>query len=532
MAVGMADNTAADGTAGKAVARNTGGSPFVATLPGLAESFGLEEAEDAGEELYRRYRARLKEAALLDFDDLCAGAVRLLAGNPAILEGYRTRYRHILVDEYQDINFAQYALIRLLAPSQEECDGTDPPELRVIGDPNQAIYGFRGSDKRFIDRFALDYPQARRFYLGRSFRCAAPNIDAAGRLTGSALRGVEAPVSLYRTEYPTEKSEAEGIARRIARLIGGTSFFALDSGAALPAEGDTEEAAPGELKSLGDCAVLVRTAALAAPVAKALRDHGLPFDLIREQPWWEEEPVRSLVEELRASLKTAPAEVASSTTASSTAPSTPAAPAEVASSTTAAPAAPAPARRQSPAEAASEAWERMLQRTSEGKPKKAGRNKGKTAEELGELRERFLTLAGIYDDLGEFLDILAVSGGDGLPRVSPGSRPEGVRLMTIHASKGLEFDHVFVAALEEGLLPFTRYEKDHLPETIEEEQRLLYVAMTRARQGLYLSWTRSRKLEGRPMQNRPSRFLEKLEELIPLERERRLPPRDLQPRLF
>jgi superfamily I DNA/RNA helicase len=243
--------------------------------------------------------------------------------------------------------------------------------------------------------------------------------------------------------------------------------------------------------------VLVRTAALAAPVAKALRDHGLPFDLIREQPWWEEEPVRSLVEELRASLKTA-----------------------------------STARQQSPAEAAKEAWERMLGRTAGGKTKKAGRIKGRTAEELGELRGRFLTLAGIYDDLGEFLDILAVSGGDGgLPGVS---RQEGVRLMTIHASKGLEFDHVFVAALEEGLLPFTLYDKEgpETTETIEEEQRLLYVAMTRARRGLYLSWARARNLGGRPLKNRPSRFLEKLEELIPREQELRLPPRDLQPRLF
>jgi superfamily I DNA/RNA helicase len=130
------------------------------------------------------------------------------------------------------------------------------------------------------------------------------------------------------------------------------------------------------------------------------------------------------------------------------------------------------------------------------------------------------------------LDTLSVSAAGEAPEI----KREGVKVMTIHAAKGLEFGHVFVAALEEGLLPFTLYERqgpEAPPEArIEEERRLLYVAMTRARRGLYLSWARSRNLRGRVLTGGPSRFLEDLETLIPLAENRRRQKRELQPGLF
>jgi superfamily I DNA/RNA helicase len=461
---------------------------FLASLPELAETFGLGKADTEAEALYERYRKRLREEALLDFDDLIAGTVRLLAGNPAFLAKYRRRYRCILVDEYQDVNFAQYVLARLLAPNEQEA-GEEAAELRVIGDPNQAIYGFRGADKRFLDRFAEDYPGAERFFLSRSFRCGGPIITAAGRLTDTALRGMDRAVSLFRAEYPTEKSEAEGIARRIARLIGGTSFFALDSRVA--------DAAGEGLTSLGECAALVRTAALAAPVVKALKDHGLPFEVTGERPWWEEEPVKTVLDRLRES----PARFTGQSSGA--------------------------------AGALRRAWEEAEQDGSvkaalKGRASLKGRlslkGRGKQ-EDAG----RLYALAGMYGSVGEFLDVLAVSGsGDAGP-----VKREAVRVMTIHASKGLEFDHVFVAGLEEGILPFTLYDGgEEAPERIAEEGRLLYVAMTRARQGLYLSWARTRMLGGRKLEAGPSRFLEKLEELVPLAREESRKPRDVQGRLF
>jgi DNA helicase-2/ATP-dependent DNA helicase PcrA len=355
--------------------------------------------------LYGEYRDALKARNALDFDDLLSGTVRLLAAKPELLAKYRERFTTIFADEFQDINFAQYALVRLL--------GTE--EIRVIGDPNQAIYGFRGACNRYMDRFLADYPGAAVYRLSKSFRCAEPIIRAANRLAGTRLQGSSGGkgvgVSLYRTPYPTGRAEAEGIARRISALIGGTGFFALDTGIAGAvtkgtansiakgcAGSSTEAREPG-LSCLGQCAVLIRAAALAPPIEEALANHGIPYRL-----------------------------------------------------------------------------------------------------------------------MGEDLEDLKWS-------------TEEVALMTIHASKGLEFDHVFVGGLEEGILPFTLF-GENKKEHIAEELRLLYVAITRARYGLHLSWAASRSFRGRKLTGQPSRFLAGLEDLIPELQHGMKRVRDIQRELF
>jgi superfamily I DNA/RNA helicase/PHP family Zn ribbon phosphoesterase len=477
------------------------GSAEPEILASLAGEPGLPEGEPEKEALYERYRNRLRSAASLDFDDLVAGTVRLFAGSRETLLRYRERFRFIFVDEYQDINFSQYALIRLLAP------GSSGGTLWVIGDPNQAIYGFRGSDKRFIDRFLMDYPGAARFRLTKSFRCAAPIVNAAGQLMDTPLRGTQSAVSLFRTGYPTEKSEAEGIARRISRLIGGTSFFALDSAVAGNNAAGSDTAGTGtadcgragndaaeELAGLGDCAVLLRTAALAPPIVKALMDHGIPFVLTGELPWWEEEPVKSLLALLRNALYPADGGPPESRLFRDRYLSL---------------------NDKSPAELIRLAWEFI-----------PGPVKNKKNPPVP---ERLYNLASLYKELPPLLDALRISGPGDLPEI----KQEGIRIMTIHASKGLEFDHVFVAALEEGLLPFTLYEGENVSGArIEEERRLLYVAMTRAKRGLYLSWAQSRNYQGRKLAGVPSRFLKDLEEQIPLTQAEGPLKRDLQPRLF
>ncbi|MDR1072510.1 MAG: UvrD-helicase domain-containing protein, partial [Treponema sp.] len=330
--------------------------------------------------LYGAYQDRLRKETAYDFDDLVTETARLFVKHPDILSHYRKRFRFIFVDEYQDVNFAQYALIRLLT--------SETTSLWVIGDPNQAIYAFRGADKRFIAGFKTDYPEAMIFHLTRSFRCAAPIIAAAGRLVDADIQGCAVGgVALSRSHYASEKAEAEAIARKIAALIGGTSFFALDSGVA---EGNAGGGA------MEDCVVLVRAAILADPIATALADHGIPFKLIKEQD----------------------------------------------------------------------------------------------------------------DTLGITI--------------------QGVRLMTMHASKGLEAEHVFIPALEDGILPFTLY-GDTRDSHIEEERRLLYVAMTRAKRGLYLSWAKKRVFQNRVMENEPSRFISVLEPLVPLAQERVRPRRGNTP---
>jgi uncharacterized protein (TIGR00375 family) len=410
------------------------------------------ESADANACAYAEYRKQLLSLGAVDYDGLISGTVRLLTTREDILKHYCQKFSFIFVDEYQDINFAQYALIRLLVHN-----GENSPSLWVIGDPNQAIYGFRGSDKAFIDRFRQDYPDAGSFELRKSFRCAEPIIKAAGRITKTDLKGADvsssAPVSLFRRTYQTDKSEAEGIARVIASLVGGTSFFALDS--------KTTNGLNAAGFSPSDCAVLVRASALAEPIAKALNDHGIPFEIAGAQVWWEQEPVKTLLENLRI--------------------------------------------RQS--EDIRAVWDSM--KTKEKK--------------WPETVEHLIRLAALFGNTQSLLDSL--STGQGLPDTPR----EGVRIMTIHASKGLEFDHVFVAGLEEGILPFTLY--NERPD-IEEERRLLYVAMTRARRGLWLSSSASRNFRGRMLKNHPSRFLQELETLVPLVTEERQSKWDGQMTLF
>ncbi|AEF81123.1 UvrD-helicase domain-containing protein [Leadbettera azotonutricia] len=415
------------------------------------------------ERLYSIYRDKLREKKGIDFDDLVSGTVRLLMLKEKIVNHYRKKFQHIFVDEYQDINFAQYMLVKLLAPAEDE----NSPPLWVIGDPNQAIYGFRGSDKHFIDRFMDDYPKAHSFSLIRSFRCSEPIIKAASRLAGANLRGVPVDgqgVNLFRAEYPSAASEAEGIARTIAGFLGGASFFAMDSNAAGNANAVNGE---GFNISLSDCAVLIRASALAEPIIKALADHGLPYIYEAETPWWEEEPVKTVLDilrENRSSLNSAP----------------------------------------------SEEIEKACKTISD-----------KNHPDLKEL----IQLANLFGDIPSLLDSLSSIEAEGMP----GVKREGVRIMTIHASKGLEFNQVFLPSLEEGILPFTLYDKD---EDIEEERRILYVAMTRAKQGLWLSWAKSRIFQGRTLSGGPSRFLSELEKIIPLAQEQKILKRDSQLRLF
>ncbi|MDR1216054.1 MAG: UvrD-helicase domain-containing protein [Treponema sp.] len=423
-----------------------------AGLVALAEGLGLPHIEEEKEALYHHYQAKLHARAALafDFDDLIAEAARLLAKSAEIRAACQRRYRFILVDEYQDVNFAQYALLRLLFGGAEAGQ-----TLWAVGDPNQAIYGFRGSDKRFMDRFLVDFPSAGRFTLSRSFRCAAPIIAAARVIVDTDLQSADssAPAFLQREGFPTDRAEAEGVARRVSGLLGGASFFAMDSGDAT-----------GEASGVGldDVAILLRSSGLVAPFVKALSDHGVPYKLVGEKAWWEEDEPASLLADLRELSAKGGAEGLS------------------------------------PAGAVRRVAELRLGYGD--KPR---------------FVERLIETASFYTRVGAFLDALAVSRGeDGVS-----SHVHGVRVMTIHASKGLEFAHVFLPALEDGFLPFTLYEKKDSPdlaERIEEEKRLFYVAVTRAKTGLYLSWAKQRLFHGRLFENPPSPFLDKLSDLAPM----------------
>ena len=181
--------------------------------------------------IYKAYQEILHENQLLDFDDLIFETVRLFETHQAILRKYQERFSFISVDEYQDINYAQYRLIRLLAP-----EGHD---ICVIGDPDQAIYGFRGADVQYFHRFCEDYPGAKRILLKQNYRSTETILRASGQLIGvddtnrarkGVWSGIHGAKVLTVNELPTERAEAEYIVKTIEQEVGGISHFSMDSG--------------------------------------------------------------------------------------------------------------------------------------------------------------------------------------------------------------------------------------------------------------------------------------------------------------
>jgi len=215
------------------------------------------------------YAALLAERGWVDFDDLVCRAVDLLEANTDLADHYRDRFRWIAIDEYQDIDAQQYRLVRLLAPP----DGN----LCAIGDPDQAIYSFRGADVGFFLRFQQDYPQAATVHLTRNYRSSATIVEAAGQVIAPTTLVADRTLAAVATDTTrltlhaaaTEQAEAEFVVASLERLLGGHTFFSLDSG----------RSRGGEDHGYGfaDFAVLYRTEAVGDTVAAALARSGLPF---------------------------------------------------------------------------------------------------------------------------------------------------------------------------------------------------------------------------------------------------------------
>ncbi|MDD3581317.1 MAG: UvrD-helicase domain-containing protein, partial [Desulfobacca sp.] len=223
---------------------------------------------------YRAYEQALAQTGCWDFEDLVARPVRLLQSQPDLQRRYQNRYRHLLVDEYQDVNQAQYALLRLLAPGPA-------PGLFVIGDPNQAIYGFRGAQPQYFQRFTQDWPQARLLTLTDTYRLPLPILTAAQQVMAPAAspsrlvskRPGNLPLVLL--EAASETSEARQIARQIESLVGGTSHLALEN----------EQIRQAEIQGLAsfrDIAILYRVHALGVILEQQLQAAGIPCQQAQE----------------------------------------------------------------------------------------------------------------------------------------------------------------------------------------------------------------------------------------------------------
>jgi DNA helicase-2/ATP-dependent DNA helicase PcrA len=319
----------------------------------------LEDANEPEAAAFKAYEAQLLQAGLWDYEDLIARPTLLLTRQPGLQEEYRRRYRHLLVDEYQDLNAAQYRLFLALAGGRAE--------IMVIGDPDQAIYGFRGASPRYFTRFLKDWPDAVTLNFAETYRLPSPILEAARQVRAAAgvrfgrlktHRLGDEPLLLL--ERATPAAEARAIAREIDKLVGGLSHLALEDAAVRHGGGE-------EKAGFRDVAVLYRLHALGPELERHLTAAGIPCQLPKES-------------------------------------------------------------------------------------------------------------------VGPELDGLDLAA-------------EKVKLLSLHAAKGLEFPYVFIAGCEAGLIPWEpEGEGEGDP---EEENRLFYVGLTRASRQVFLTRARMRTLWGK-----------------------------------
>jgi DNA helicase II / ATP-dependent DNA helicase PcrA len=390
---------------------------------------------------------------LVDLDGLIELPAVLLAAEPSVARSLRTRWPLISVDEYQDIDAAQYRLLRLLAG--------DGRGLTVIGDPDQAIYGFRGSDVGLFLRFGRDYPGAVTKHLNRNYRSGqaivrgalqtiAPSSLVPGRTMQPAGRETSPAALIGFHQAADERGEAAWVAREIERLLGGASFHSLDTGRA---------GEPGhEGLGLSDVAVLYRTDAQAEPLGQSLTRAGLPFQKGSHDLLERRTGVPEMVREMRLA---SPGGAGDDAVAGRL---------RGAVRTLA-------ARAADPAAAVD--------------VRAAGEVLAPLARRCGTDLERFLT---------------EISLGAETDALDP--RADAVTLLTLHAAKGLEFEVVFLAGCEKDLLPLWLPGRRAMTEAeLAEERRLLFVGITRARARLYLTCASRRTRHGSTRETGPSPFL-------------------------
>ena len=418
----------------------------VATELAGSERDGRKLIAGLAEDLHGRLALRRELTArdLVDFDGLVEMSAALLRDDPAIAADLRARWPRISVDEYQDIDAVQYDLLRMISG--------DGAGLTAIGDPDQAIYRFRGADVSIFGRFAADFPGATTVELTRNYRSSPEIVTAAmqaispttlvpGR-TAVAVRGGPAGAVTF-DEAADEHAEAAWIAATIDQLLGGASFHSLDSGRA-------DGHAHGKL-GLSDIAVLYRTDAQAGPLGQALTRAGLPFQKRSHDLLARRSGVADIIREMRL-VPSDPAD------------GEPGGPEDVAGQLTAAVRALTSARGERDA----------------------------TVIDLRAAGELLTPLAlRCGTDLERFLAEISLGAEtDALDR-----RAEAITLLTLHGAKGLEFDVVFLAGCERGLLPL-RLAGPLTADDTAEERRLLFVGMTRAREGLLLSGAARRTRHG------------------------------------
>ncbi|GGV48804.1 DNA helicase [Streptomyces griseoflavus] len=484
---------------------------------------------------YALYQSRLREANALDFDDLIMTTVNLLRAFPDVAEHYRRRFRHVLVDEYQDTNHAQYALVRELVgtPSEHPVDvppeaEVPPAELCVVGDADQSIYAFRGATIRNILQFEEDYPEATTILLEQNYRSTQTILSAANAVIERnesrrpknlwTKAGSGARITGYVAD--TEHDEAQFVADEIDRLTDA-----------------------GEAKA-GDVAVFYRTNAQSRVFEEIFIRVGLPYKVVGGVRFYERKEVRDVLAYLRVlanpedsvplrRILNVPkrgigdrAEAMIDALAQREKISFPQALKRVDEAYGMAARSSNAVKRfntlmedlrtvvESGAGPAT-VLEAILERTGylaelQASTDPQDETRIENLQELAAVALEFEQERGEGESvtLSDFLEQVAlVADSDQIPDEDEDGSGV-ITLMTLHTAKGLEFPVVFLTGMEDGVFPHMRA----LGQTkeLEEERRLAYVGITRARERLYLTRSTLRSAWGQPSYNPPSRFLEEI----------------------
>ncbi len=464
--------------------------------------------------VYERYQQLLGESNALDFDDLLMETAQLFRNSPETLSRYQTRYRHLLVDEFQDTNLVQYELIKQIAEKYRN--------ICVVGDPDQSIYAWRFADLRNILHFEKDYPEAKVVLLEQNYRSTKGILETASAIIEANQQ--RKPKELWTDNAPgepitiietyTEHEEAQFVVNEVERLV--------DQGKA----------------KLGDCAVMYRTNAQSRVLEEAFVRYGTPYKLVAGTRFYERREVKDIIAYFR--LIQNPHDSVSLARVINV-----------------------PGRgigQQTLAKLSSlagslgvpeyQALQLIMESGDDGEAKHPfASHIAKALAGFVRLMQQFIT-ASQEQNLVDLFDLVVersgyrnyiLAGVDGeerwenilelrtvaqqyqdleppeglaalLERVALVSDVDGldetvdtVTLITLHQAKGLEFPVVFIVGMEEGILPHIRSFDD--PEQMEEERRLCYVGITRAKRKVYLVRAFRRILMGGSMVNGPSRFL-------------------------
>ena len=480
-------------------------------------------------QVWQHYQNRLQILNLVDFEDLINKVISLLLNDPKMAKTMQKRFQHLFVDEYQDVNQGQYRLTRLLAGNGDH--------LCVIGDPDQSIYGFRGSDKRYFQQFMSDYPTALAITLKQNYRSTETILEASHQMlsrhgnnpAGPRLfSGIQGTNTVMIMPTASERAEAVAVGKTIEQLTGGLSLFSMDSNA-IDASGE-------DGFSFSDIAVLYRTRKQGEIFAEVLEKAGIPCQMAHRENTLLQPGIKTILalmrvtrgrgsfmdietlldhfkagtgkksrELLRLWFQTRDTSLMESLSCLQNKP-------------------PKGLRR--------DIHEKICRCISEilaiGETGKAFsslqtldyfsglwglddiiRNYDKSANTL----KRLSMEAKRMTDPISFLDHLSLN--QDVDTLVP--HAEKVALMTLHASKGLEFDAVFITGCENGLIPFSRPDKNAMPtpippETLAEERRLFYVAMTRARKLLCFTHAKKRRIYGKTIKTSTSPFVYDIEE--------------------